>query len=124
MIYLQKKNLVNITKVLQKYSWWKAYAIPLYIDGTHLFYRADLLKKYGFEAPKTWEELIRQSKTILEGEKNPDLVGFVNMWAKIEDYLWIAHIFGAGGKFFDEQGKIAVNSPEGVNNADNGRYTS
>ena len=62
----------------------KLYAIPLYIDGTHLFYRADLLKKYGFEAPKTWEELISQSKTILEGEKNPDLVGFVNMWAKIE----------------------------------------
>ena len=61
----------------------KLYAIPLYIDGTHLFYRADLLKKYGFEAPKTWEEL-PSVKNDPRGEKNPDLVGFVNMWAKIE----------------------------------------
>ena len=44
----------------------KLYAIPLYIDGTHLFYRVDLLEKYGFEAPKTWEELISQSKIILD----------------------------------------------------------
>ena len=94
----------------------KLYAIPLYIDGTHLFYRVDLLEKYGFEAPKTWEELISQSKTILEGEKNPDLVGFVNMWAKIEGLFmnWLTFFYGAGGKFFDEQGKITVNSPEGI----------
>jgi multiple sugar transport system substrate-binding protein len=94
----------------------KLYAIPLYIDGTHLFYRSDLLEKYGFTAPKTWEELISQSKTILEGENNPELVGFVNMWAKIEGLFmnWLTFFYGAGGKFFDEQGKIAVNSPEGV----------
>jgi multiple sugar transport system substrate-binding protein len=94
----------------------KLYAIPLYIDGTHLFYRADLLEKYGFKAPKTWEELISQSKTILEGEKNPDLVGFVNMWAKIEGLFmnWLTFFYGAGGEFFDEQGKISVNSPESI----------
>lgn len=51
----------------------KLYAIPLYIDGTHLFYRKDLLEKYGFEPPKTWEELIMQAKTITEGENNPEL---------------------------------------------------
>ena len=27
---------------------------------------------------------------------------------------WLTFFYGAGGKFFDEQGKIAVNSPEGV----------
>ena len=65
------------------------YAIPLYIDGIHLFYRADLLEKYGFDAPTTWEALIMQAQTIVEGENNPDLAGFVSMWAKIEGLFMI-----------------------------------
>jgi len=92
------------------------YAIPLYIDGTHLFYRTDLLEKYGFEPPQTWEELIEQAQVILEGEDDPDLVGFVSMWAKIEGLFmnWLSFFYGAGGSFFDEDGNLAINSPEGL----------
>ena len=92
------------------------YAIPLYIDGIHLFYRSDLLEKYGFEAPRTWEELIAQSQTILAGEANPDLTGFVSMWAKIEGLFmnYLAFLYGAGGTFFAENGELAFNGPEGV----------
>ncbi len=92
------------------------YAIPLYIDGTHLFYRTDLLEKYGFEPPQTWEELIAQAQTIVESENNPDMVGFVSMWAKIEGLFmnWLSFFYGAGGTFFNEDGELAINSPEGV----------
>ncbi len=92
------------------------YAIPLYIDGIHLFYRADLLEKYGFEAPTTWEELIMQAETIVEGEGDPDLVGIVSMWAKIEGLFmnWLAFYQGAGGTFFDADGNLAINSEAGV----------
>lgn len=92
------------------------YAIPLYIDGIHLFYRADLLEKYGFEPPATWEELITQAETIVEGENDPDLVGFVSMWAKIEGLFmnWLAFFQGAGGSFFDEDGNLAINSEAGI----------
>jgi multiple sugar transport system substrate-binding protein len=92
------------------------YAIPLYIDGIHLFYRADLLAKYGFQPPRTWEELIEQSKTILAGEANPDMVGFVSMWAKIEGLFmnYLAFLYGAGGTFFDDAGDVAFDGPEGV----------
>ena len=92
------------------------YAIPLYIDGIHLFYRTDLLAKYGFEPPRTWEELIAQSRTILEGEADPDLVGFVSMWAKIEGLFmnYLAFLSGAGGSFFDADGNLAFDGPEGV----------
>jgi multiple sugar transport system substrate-binding protein len=95
----------------------KLYAIPLYMDGTHLFYRKDLLEKYSFEPPKTWEELIMQAKTITEGEDNPDLVGFISMWAKIEGLFmnWLSFFYGAGGQFFDAEGNLTVNSPEGIN---------
>ncbi len=92
------------------------YGIPLYIDGTHLFYRTDLLEKYGFEPPETWEALIEQAQVILEGEDDPDLVGFVSMWAKIEGLFmnWLSFFYGAGGSFFDEDGNLAINSPEGL----------
>ena len=94
----------------------KLYGIPLYVDGTHLFYRKDLLEKYGFEPPKTWEELIMQAKTIIEGEKNPALVGFISMWAKIEGLFmnWLSFFYGAGGQFFDADGNLAINSPAGL----------
>ncbi len=94
----------------------KLFAIPLYMDGTHLFYRKDLLEKYGFEPPKTWEELIMQAKTITEGENNPDLTGFISMWAKIEGLFmnWLSFFYGAGGEFFDADGNLAINSPAGI----------
>jgi len=94
----------------------KIYGIPLYLDGTQFFYRSDLLEKYGIAVPKTWEEVIEASKTILEGENDPDLVGFVSMWAKIEGLFmnWLSFVYGNGGSFFDENGDVAVNSPEAI----------
>ena len=92
------------------------YAIPLYIDGIHLFYRADLLDKYELDVPTTWEELIAAAQTVVEGEANPDLAGFVSMWAKIEGLFmnWLAFFQGAGGTFFDADGNLGINSDAGV----------
>ncbi len=92
------------------------YAIPLYIDGIHLFYRADLLGKYGLAVPTTWEELIAAAETVVEGEANPDLAGFVSMWAKIEGLFmnWLAFFQGAGGTFFDADGNLNINTEAGV----------
>jgi multiple sugar transport system substrate-binding protein len=91
------------------------YAAPLYVDGTHLFYRADLLEKYGFEPPQTWEELIEQSKTIMEGE-GPRMYGFVSMWAPIEGLFmnYLSFLGGAGGTFYDDAGELAIESAESV----------
>lgn len=92
------------------------YAVPLIVDGTMFFYRTDLLEKYGLEIPKTWEEVIAASKTVIEGENDPDLVGFVSMWAKIEGLFmnWLSFVYGNGGTFFDGDGNVAVNSPEAI----------
>lgn len=46
----------------------KTYGFPLYTDGIHLFYRKDLLDKYGLQPPQTWEELIQDAQTVLQGE--------------------------------------------------------
>lgn len=92
------------------------YGVPLYVSGTLFFYRSDLLEKYRIAVPKTWEEVIAASKTILEGENDPNLVGFVSMWAKIEGLFmnWLSFVYSNGGTFFDENGEVAVNSPEAI----------
>ncbi len=92
------------------------FAIPLYIDGIHLFYRADLLEKYSLDVPSTWEGLIAAAETVVEGEGNPDLAGFISMWAKIEGLFmnWLAFFQGAGGTFFDADGDLAINNEAGV----------
>lgn len=50
-------------------------ALPAFADAMFLFYRKDLLDKYGISAPRTWEELAAATKKIAEGEKNPNLQG-------------------------------------------------
>ena len=65
-----KEELSQYNKVLQKQQTVDGKLVVLFIDGTHLFYQADLLKKYGFEAPKTWEELISQSKKFWKEKKS------------------------------------------------------
>ena len=43
-------------------------AIPAFADAMFLYYRKDLLDKYGIAPPKTWEELTAAAKKVSEGE--------------------------------------------------------
>ncbi len=55
--------------------------LPLYIDGGLLYYRKDLLKQYGYNAPpQTWEELREMSKKVQNSERNKNN----NFWG----YAW------------------------------------
>jgi len=94
----------------------KVHALPLYADGIHFFYRTDLLERYGLEVPQTWQEVQAAAQTITEGEGNPQLYGFVSMWAKIEGLFmnWLAFTNGNGGGFYDAEGNVAVNSPANI----------
>ena len=62
------------------------YGVPSRIDAGLLYYRKDLLAKYGFAAPTTWEELIRQAETILTAERtvSPTLQGYVAQFKQYE----------------------------------------
>ncbi len=94
----------------------QVYGIPLYTNAIHFFYRKDLLDKYGLEKPETWEELIETAIIVTEKEKNPDLNGYISMWAQIEGLFmnYLQFLWGAGGQFFDSSGKPSINSPEAV----------
>ena len=92
------------------------WALPAYTDAQFLYYRQDLLEKYGFEPPQTWEELKTQAQTIMEGEADPTLQGFSYQGAAIEgaNCTFLEPLWTAGGNWRDESGNITVDSPEGM----------
>jgi multiple sugar transport system substrate-binding protein len=91
----------------------RVYAIPWYIDAGLLYYRKDLLEKYGFSPPVTWEELIRIAQYIISRE--PGLYGFIwqgkqyeGLVCNVLEYLW-----GNGGDILRD-GKVVIYSDENI----------
>ena len=91
------------------------YAIPAYTDAQFLYYRSDLLEKYGFEPPTTWSELQEQAQAILEGEGDDSLQGFNYQGAAIEgtNCTFLQALWSAGGDWQDADGNITVDSDAG-----------
>ncbi len=98
----------------------KLVGMPWYTDAGLLYYRTDLLKKYGIEAgPTTWAELEQQAKTIADGEKaaNPDFTGFVFQGKAYEGLTCNAlewQVSNGGGTIIDADGKVTINNPQAI----------
>lgn len=85
-------------------------ALPAFADAQFLFYRKDLLDKYGFKPPETWDEAIRQAQTILQGERNPALngIGFMGNISEGTVCTFLLPIWAAGGDVTDERGRLTL----------------
>jgi trehalose/maltose transport system substrate-binding protein len=97
----------------------KLVAMPFFGDFGILYYRTDLLKKYGYSGPpKTWAQLTAMSKKIQAGEQasNPNFYGYVWQGNAYEgltcDALEWFQSSGAGG--FISGGKATINNPRAV----------
>jgi len=95
----------------------KLVAMPLFTDAPALYYRKDLLEKYGAEVPKTWDEMAATAKMIMDKEReagNPDMWGFVFQGKAYEgltcDALeWVKS--SGGGQIVEADGTISINNP-------------
>ena len=85
----------------------KIVALPAFADSMFLYYRKDLLDKYGIEPPKTWDELAAASKKIAEGEGDKDLQGLSFQGKAIEGAVCTFLLpYWSGGKNLVEDGKL------------------
>ncbi|WP_181702010.1 ABC transporter substrate-binding protein [Chthonobacter albigriseus] len=94
----------------------KLVALPMFTDAPALYYRKDLLEKYGKQPPKTWDEMAATAKEIQDKEReagSAQLWGFVFQANAYEGLTcnaleWIKS-FG-GGQIVEADGTISVNN--------------
>ena len=98
----------------------KLVAMPLFTDAPALYYRKDLLEKYGKTPPKTWEELAATAKEIQDKERaagSKDIWGFVWQGNAYEGLTcnaleWVKSY--GGGQIVEPNGDISINNPQAV----------
>ena len=94
----------------------KLVALPIFTDAPALYYRKDLLEKYGVSVPKTWAELTVAAQTVQDGERaagKADFHGFVWQGNAYEGLTcnaleWVKS-FG-GGQIVEPDGTISINN--------------
>lgn len=95
--------------------------LPWFTDAGLLYYRTDLLEKYGYDAPpKTWDELETMAMKIQDGERdagNQDFWAFVWQGNAYEgltcDALEWVYSHG-GGSIVEPDGSITINNEKAV----------
>ena len=94
-------------------------ALPVYIDAGLLYYRKDLLTKYGYTAPPaTWDDLVKMAQKVQAGERknNPKFWGFVWQGKQYEGLVcdFLEYIVSNGGNILDKDGNPVLNSPNNI----------
>jgi len=113
---LGKQAKLHIKSILQNdIIGGKLVAMPWFGDYGILYYRTDLLRKYGYKAPpKTWGDLFKMARKIQTGERksNSNFNGFVFQGNAYEGLTcnaleWVASV---GGGTIVQRGKATINN--------------
>lgn len=94
----------------------KVAAMPGFADAMFMYYRKDLLDKYGIPEPRTWDELAAAAKKIQAGEGNPNLQGLSIQGAPIEGAVctFLLPYWSQGKEFNDASGKLTLDKAAAV----------
>src|SRR6266851_4359726 len=85
----------------------RLWALPWFMNVGLLYYRADLLAKYGFRAPETYDELIEQVRRIRAGERDPRLDGYLWQGKQYEGGMVnvLEALWANGARLLDDAGR-------------------
>lgn len=91
-------------------------AMPWFTDAGLLYYRRDLLEKYGHEVPETWQELTETAREVQAAEReagNDDFWGYTFQGRAYEGLTtnaleWVAS--HGGGTIVDDEGNLTINN--------------
>jgi multiple sugar transport system substrate-binding protein len=94
-------------------------ALPVYIDAGLLYYRTDLLEKYGYKAPpETWDELVEIATAVQAEERkaNPGFWGFAWQGAQYEGLIctFLEFALSNGGSLIDRNGGLTLDRAENI----------
>lgn len=91
----------------------RLYGVPWYIDAGVLYYRKDLLEKYGLEVPRTYPELAAAARRVLAGERNPGLYGFLWQGKQYEGLVCVSlEVLSSFGGYVLRDGNVGIASRE------------
>lgn len=96
----------------------KLLAMPIYTDAGLMYYRRDLLEKYGEKVPTTWEELTATAAKIQDGERKAGQAGLWGIVFQGKAYEgltcdaleWVASY--GGGTIVAPDGKVTIDNPK------------
>jgi len=85
----------------------KIYGVPLFIDSGMLYYRKDLLDKYGFKPPELWQDMVEQAQFIVsqESKEGNELYGFSGQFKQYEGLVcdMMEYILSNGGEILNSK---------------------
>jgi len=96
----------------------KLVALPVFTDAPALYYRKDLLEKYGAKVPTTWTEMAETAKMIMDKERE---AGAKDMWGIVfqgnayegltcDALEWVKS--NGGGQIIEPDGTVSINNPQ------------
>jgi multiple sugar transport system substrate-binding protein len=94
----------------------RVWAMPWNMNVGLLYYRADLLAKYGLQPPATWHELISHTRRVREAEKDRRLEGYLwqgkqyeGLMVNVLEAMWGngTELLGPGGNVFPDPARAA-----------------
>ena len=95
----------------------KLYALPVFMDVGLLYYRKDLLQKYNYKPPETWNDLKNISIDIQKRMRKTDPLfnGYVWQGAQYEGLVcdYLEFVASNGGSLLNGD-KVSIDSPQDV----------
>lgn len=113
--YLDKEVKADLYEILYKKGQYKGafLGLPWATSTKALFFRSDLFVQAGLPPPITWAAQLGSAVTL----HNPPAVYGIGLPGareyETDDNLYF-YFWSAGGRFFDENGKCAINTPPGI----------